>query len=192
MFDVNVYLDVAELTGEPFSRGACARAEAAGYPRTGQERRRLLSLQAIEHSRSGAFAGAAPLQVWTSRHIDGLVARKASQPADESLPSEDRGLGWTQDHADDLVDDLVWELVYDATGGGRAPDRGAEQAGQVGDEDGRVLSAAKHADPDDQPVRRYCVTNDQPFRERAGGRSDVVVLHPIEWLMLLREARGLA
>ena len=69
VLDVNIYLDVADELGEPFT---WEKFEAAlsGAP--------CHSLRAIAMLRTGAFPDGRKVEVWTSEHIDRLVALKAS------------------------------------------------------------------------------------------------------------------
>ena len=190
VFDVNVYLDVAELLGEPFSweKFDIAAARYHAVPLNGPDRK-IDSLRALAVTQSGKFAGRVPLQVWTSEHIDNLVDLKASQPQEGECP-EDRGLGWSQENAAALVDDLVWAIVFDKSGGytcgnveipyGTPP---------LSHEDGLVYSTARQC-CDDQAMR-YCVTSDRSFRtSRLPG--DITVLYPHEWVDFVRRSRARA
>lgn len=187
VFDVNVYLDVAELLGPPFTweKFATAAARYRGLPLNGQDRR-IDSLRAIAVATSGKFTTHVPLQVWTSDHIDDLVALKAGQPKDGGCP-EDCGLGWSPDDAAALVDDLVWDLVYDKSGGGAC--RNVEipyGSPPLSHEDGIVYRTAEQCG--DEAIK-YCVTNDRTFRT-ADLPGDITVLYAYEWVDLIRRSRA--
>src|ERR1700684_3505166 len=100
VYDVNVYLDVADLLGPPFTWQKFSQAAATHQmtPLLGTDRR-VDSLRALALATTGLFAGQDALQVWTSAHIDGLVATKARHPLVAEHP-DDRGLGWTPDAAE--------------------------------------------------------------------------------------------
>jgi hypothetical protein len=187
VFDVNVYLDVAELLGPPFTWQKFNQA-AATHQSTilrGSDRR-IDSLRALALATTGRFAGPDALQVWTSAHIDGLVATKAAQPLEAAHP-DDRGLGWSEDDAEDLVDDLIWTLVYDKSGGGAC--RNIEipyGCPPLSHEDGIVYRSAEQCG--DDGASRYCVTNDRHFRQAALPGA-IQVLYPHEWILLVRKSR---
>jgi hypothetical protein len=188
VFDVNVYLDAAELLGPPFTweKFATAAAKYRASPLKCQDRR-IDSLRAIAVATSGKFTAHVPLQVWTSDHIDNLVALKAGQPKDGGCP-EDFGLGWSPDDAAALVDDLVWDLVYDKSGGGAC--RNIEipyGSPPLSHEDGIVYRTAEQCG--DQHAIKYCVTNDRPFRI-ADLPGDITVLYAYEWVDLVRRSRA--
>ncbi len=193
VFDVNVYLDVADLIGEPFNWDAFNRlAIAHANDPLPSADGRVDSLRSIALCVSGRFAGLEPLEVWTSAHVDQLVVLKASQPDDARLPPEKRGLGWSSGSADCLLEDLVYDLVFDKTGGGSigdgVPSRGSPP---LSHEDGVVFSTAATAGEGPGLVR-YCVTSDRAFR-RASPQldSDVLLLYPHEWVDLVRRSRSL-
>ena len=186
VFDVNVYLDVADLLGPPFTwekfNAAAARYQATPVGRD----RRVDSLRSLALTTTGRFAGPHLLQVWTSDHIEELVATKASQPAIADHP-DDRGLGWTADEADDLVEDLIWAIVYDKSGGGRCPNVEIPYGcPPLSHEDGIVYRTAEQCGEDG--AIRYCVTSDTQFR-CAVLPGAITVLYPREWVALVRKSR---
>jgi hypothetical protein len=187
VYDVNVYLDVAELLGPPFSWSKFheAAAEHQVTPLRGKDRR-VDSLRALALATTGRFAGPHPLQVWTSAHIDGLVATKAGQLQTAEHP-DDRGLGWTADDAEDLVEGLVWTLVYDMSGGGECREIEIPYGcPPLSHEDGIVYRTVEQCG--DDGAIRYCVTNDRQFRQaELPGLIDT--LYPHEWIELVRKSR---
>jgi hypothetical protein len=187
VFDVNVYLDVAELLGAPFTWQKFNEA-AAKYQSTPLQRadRRVDSLRALALATTGRFAGPHALQVWTSDHIDGLVATKAAQPLVADHP-DDKGLGWSDEDAERLVDDLVWTLVYDKSGGGACQNIEIPYGSPpLSHEDGIVYRTAEQCG--EEGAIRYCVTNDREFR-MAELPGDIAVLYPHEWISLVRKSR---
>ena len=191
VFDVNVYLDAADFVGPPFNWAKLAQAAVkhGKDPVPHPTDQRVDSLRALVLSSTGRLAGPEPLEVWTSAQIDALVVRKASQPANRSLPPEDRGLGWTPEQAYDLQYDLVVELAYMKTDGGTAGDvRIPVGNPPLSHEDGIVLATAHEAG--DEPVVRYCVTQDRHFRNSHAQLPDgVEVMRPHEWIEFVRRAR---
>lgn len=118
MLDVNVYLEVAELLGPPFTwaafDAAAARATSEPFPCTSNPR--IDSLRVVSMCTSGRFAGDDSVEVWTSAHIDKLVRSKASQPVVPTPGSNKRGLGWSEADAQSLVVDLVEGLTRRSAG----------------------------------------------------------------------------
>lgn len=154
VFDVNIYLDIADLLGPPFTWVAfsAATAQHSNYPLPNRADGRVDSLRAVAVCQSGRFAASHPLAVWTSAHIDSLVRRKAAER-----------LGWTYTEAQHLVDLLVHGIMTDSDGGtlglmlpyGNPP---------LDHEDGMVYAACRDAmDADDVLVERFCVTRDPRF-----------------------------
>jgi hypothetical protein len=186
VYDVNVYLDVAELLGSPFSWSKFNDAAALhqSTPLRGPDRR-VDSLRALALATTGRFAGPQPLQVWTSDHIDGLVATKACQPLIAEHP-DDRGLGWTRAQAEDLVEDLVWDLVFGMSGGGSLDVTTSYGSPPLSHEDGLVYRTAERCGL--EKTIRYCVTNDKQFRQ-AELPGSIDVLYPHEWILLVRRSR---
>jgi len=187
VFDVNVYLDVAEVVSQPFDwadfhhLAASVASEPLPHPTNG----RLDSLRALAASRSGVLAGDIPLEIWTSDHIDRLVLSKA-----QSKVRASNGDLWTRENAEDLHDMLVNDLVYDLSHGGSVGriDH-AEGSPPLDHEDGCVFRTAMLAG-DVQWAQRFCVTNDQQFRLSSPQlHPSVEVLYPYEYLTMLRAAR---
>ena len=86
--------------------------------------------------------------------------------------------------------DLVHDLVYGRSGGASIKDVPIPYGTPpLSHEDGCVYRTA--ADAGDAPtVIRYCVTRDVAFR-RAALPGDVLVVHPWEWVQLVRHGRRL-
>jgi hypothetical protein len=191
VFDVNVYLDVADLLGEPFdwTRFGEAATATAGTQLPAPDQR-VDALRAIALCMSGRFAGLESLEVWTSSHIDELVVLKASQPDDRNLEPEQRGLGWGADSADALLEELVYDLVFDKTGGGTLGDGVlSRDSPPLSHEDGIVFSTACEAG-DGPGLVRYCVTSDNGMRQARPLSCDVLILYPHEWVDLVRRSRS--
>lgn len=184
VFDVNVYLDVAELVGEPFSwdRFEQLAQHHASDRLPHPTNRQIDALRAVAVSRSGRFIGGQPLEVWTSSHINGLVVGKA----------EER-LSWDPASCESLLQDLVYDLVYELSGGGSMGRvEKTEGSPPLDNEDGRVFATAYTApsDPEGDFCYRYCVTSDREFRTAAGQVSgEVRLLYPFEWVELTRDVR---
>ena len=186
VFDVNIYLDAAELVGAPFT---WAKFEAVArqvmfHPIPATHDERVDSLRAIAYSRSGIVIPDEPLEVWTSKHIDDLVVHKASQ---SGLTAETRGLGWSQADALELLERIVRDLVEQTYGYTVSGVEAHDWAPPLSHEDGRVYETAYRAG-DDELSPRYCVTRDGGFRQ-ADLPPRVTVLHPDEWVAHLRKAR---
>ncbi|MEV6348451.1 hypothetical protein [Actinoplanes sp. NPDC051851] len=192
VFDVNVLLDVADLVGPPFTwekfRDAATRCGAAPVPC--QADRRFDSLRAVALTTSGRFAGPELVEVWTSDHIDGLLVRKARQPRDGET-AETRGLGWSAEHAEDLLHDFLYDLVYDVTGGARMEILAVDGHPPLDHEDACVFTTALQAARDVAPPSiKYCVTRDRGFRQATGLSGNVLVLYPDEFIALVRRSRN--
>lgn len=192
VFDVNVYLDVAELVGPPFTWQAfnalAISHKDSPLPNSDQ---RVDSLRAIAVSMSGKFVGPQPLEIWTSDHIDVLVELKAGQPRAADT-AEGRGLGWSVADARGLLAGFVDDLVYDMTNGGTVGEiTRADGTPPLSHEDGCVYTTARCAAPDEEEYyHRYLVTCDRHIRESAPElASDVEIYHPHEWVELLRNVR---
>ncbi|WP_213006092.1 hypothetical protein [Paractinoplanes toevensis] len=191
VFDVNVLLDVAELLGPPFTwdkfTDMAARHSATPTPHLAD--RRVDSLRAIALTQSGRFAGPEMLEVWTSKHIDDLLVRKATQPRDGGTP-EASGLGWSREDAEDLLQDLLYDLVFDMTGGGLVNFDGVEGHPPLDHEDACVFTTAlQAADESLPPSIKYCVTRDYAFRRAPHLSSNVLVLYPDEFVRLVQRSR---
>lgn len=193
VFDCNVYLDVAHLLGEPYTRESfdSHAAQLAGAPLPAGDPRHD-SLRAIAICTSGRFAGLETIEVWTCNHIDRMVRNKAMHPTTPD-PAGFRGLGWNQDHAEALVSDLVYGVV-DSSGGDSIGDTVPDGDPPLDHEDGLVYGACREIVHEDPLCKSYCVTNDKQFvRDFEGGRlSDhTVVLTPARFVALVREARSI-
>jgi hypothetical protein len=187
VFDVNVYLDVADLVGEPFSweRFEDLALQHARDPVPHPSDRRLDALRALAVSKSGKFIGPQPLEIWSSDHINNLVQSKA-----------EAALGWTVQTSRDLLATLVDDLVYDMSNGGSVGEvQRGEGSPPLDHEDSFVFATAHGAplDPEGDYWYRYCITSDVQFREsREQLSSDVLVLYPHEWITHVRRVRSRA
>ncbi|OBI37188.1 hypothetical protein A5709_15260 [Mycobacterium sp. E1386] len=190
VFDVNIYVDLAELITQPFEWHKLESAAAAHWndllPHN--DNARYDSLRAVLMSRTGAVSSGEALEVWTSEPIDDLVIKKVHERAIDTS-----GVPWTLQNAIDFHDQLVNTLVFDMTRGGSAGAVPSPLNNPPLDyEDGRVMRTAQSSgDLPESP--RYCITRDEPFREacrRKQLESTVQVLYPHEWIISLRRARN--
>ncbi|MGB3762725.1 MAG: hypothetical protein WA966_05825 [Ornithinimicrobium sp.] len=189
VFDVNVWLDIARIFGpHGFSWDAMTEF-VVGHAREPVPSRTVAGLDsalAISLCRDGKFPGGAPLEVWTSPHLDDTLLHKLTQPLQASRP-EDAGLGWASPDALSFLsngsDELVWAMTEGTTTG---EIERAEQTPPLDHEDGKVYLSALRAG--DEPVVRYLVTNDRGFRE-ANLRGSVARLFPYEWVQLVRRSQ---
>lgn len=173
VLDVNIFLDVARALGEPFS-WAKFEASLASSPAP--------SVQAIAVLRSGKLPDGRAVEVWTSDHIDRLVALKASQSS-TATDERDRGLGWSVANAQDLIDVLVTDLVIETSGGSVGEVQISYGTPPLDHEDGCVYATVRDAGFDGVVyVERYCLTRDGQFRHaQLPGLIDV--LEPHEWVL---------
>lgn len=194
VFDCNIYLDVARVIGAPFTWESfyevVAKYSAAPL---GRPFSYFDSLRAIALATSGRFVGAEPLEVWTNNHIDSVVHYKATQSAtpDPDTRTEDRGLGWSPEHADTLYT-LIDKLIDDS-GGGSLGDTVPDSHPPLDHEDGMVYGACKHLAGNDPFALIWCVTNDHGFIEdRRAGRltGHSKVLSANQFVQLVRKARS--
>ena len=195
MLDVNIYLEVAELLGPPFSwEKFDERVARSGPLRKPGERQELDSLRMVAACTSGKFAGDDPLEVFTNSWIDRLVRRKAMAPA---VPvavsgSRRRGLGWSADDAQRLVDDLVYGLVERSNGGTVGEMPGTDGRPILDHDDGMVYGACRFLAGDDPLCNVYCITRDGQFLEAY--RSGKLLRHsrvltPAAMTALIRHAK---
>ncbi len=190
VFDVNIYVDLAELITQPFEWDKLEAAAAGhwGDLLPHNDDARYDSLRAVLMSTTGEVGTGEGLEVWTSDPIDNLVIKKVHEKAIDIA-----GAAWTHANAIDFHDELVNTLVFDMTRGGSVG-RVLQPLNNppLDFEDGRVMRTAVSAgDMPESP--RYCITRDQQFREacREGQlEPSVQVLYPHEWIIALRRARN--
>lgn len=193
VFDVNVYLDVANLLGPPFTWDKLSKAAASVAREPVPHRNDLAydSLRAIAACTSGRFAGSESLEVWTNAHIDKMVRSKARQPASPDPRTGHRGLGWGGDEANGLVTELIEGLTARSLGG-TLGDTYPDGNPPLDHEDGMVYGACKWLAGDDPLCMVYCVTRDRGFISAHSNGSltkHSYVLTPTRFLLLLRSAR---
>ncbi|MFN6549492.1 hypothetical protein ACP6C7_04170 [Mycolicibacterium septicum] len=189
VFDVNVYIDVAGLIGPPFTWGAFDQlvAQVMALPVPYPKDERIDSLRAVAYCRQGKVIDGEPIEVWTSDHIDELLVHKAIQTATAVVP-EDRGLGWSQRDALDLLERLVRDLVEDTGGDSLGELKGHTWRPPLDDyEDGYVYETAYRAG-DIEVMPRICITRDGDFHD-AGLPPRVDVKYPHEFVDYIRKAR---
>jgi hypothetical protein len=186
VFDVNVYLDVASLLGEPFSWADFDALVSAtvNHSLPHADDARFDSLRALATVKSGDFGDGMRVDTWTSDHIERLMYVKARQSSTAKV-AEDHGLGWGPEAANALVDDLSGDLT------------GPNSVGEIvipygnpplSHEDGLVYATARDAGLDGLYYERYCVTRDREFLA-ADLPGDITVLHPWQWVDLVRTRR---
>ncbi|UIN30936.1 hypothetical protein [Microbacterium binotii] len=177
VLDVNVFLDVAELVGEPFSWERFDEVQSSIQP----HQRGAQSFRVIAGLRTGQRPDGRRVELWTSDHIDRLVALKAYHPRDAD-DERDRGLGWSRDGAQSLIDVLIADLVQ-WTGGGTVGDVAISYGTPpLSHEDGCVYATARDAGHADVYAERYCLTRDNHFlHARLPGLIDVQ--HPRDWMV---------
>lgn len=193
VFDVNVYLDAAFLTGAPFSWESFDAIAASiaqvpvPHPDGAYE-----SLRAIATCQSGTFAGSETVEVFTNDHIEDMIHAKAQHPVVPEPGSGLRGLGWNRSDADALLEGFVWE-VGNRSSGGCVPTDVPDGNPPLDHEDGMVYGACKYLTGEDPLATVYCVTRDRGFIEAAkSGRlsGHTKVLHPGRFVGLVRAARA--
>jgi hypothetical protein len=151
--------------------------------------RRVDSLKAVALTQSGRFAGPESLQIWSSEHIDDLLVRKAMQPLTGATP-ETRGLGWSQNDAEDLRYEFLYDLIFDKTGGARVELDGVHGHPPLDHEDACVFTTALQAALDITPPSiKYCITRDRAFRQATTLSSNVWILYPYEFVRLVQRSR---
>lgn len=183
VLDVNIFLDVVRSVG-----GVCSLTQIVNLCASGDKRS---ALHLFSYLRSGKRPSGEVFEVWTSDHINRLVALKASQPKN-AADERDRGLGLSEADAQSLVDDLVWPLV-DATGGDIVHVNRSSESPPLDHEDGLVHATARHAGHEGVLYdRRFCITRDTGFLDAATGLV-VEKSHPDDWIIehrrLASEAR---
>lgn len=193
VFDCNIYLDVAELLGPPFSWDSfdAATARIAREPVPHPDDRAYDSMRAIASCTSGNFAANEPLEVWTNAHIDKMVRGKAIHPV---TPAENgrAGLGWDPDEAQWLVDALVHGVVQDSSGGSLGESFPAGNP-PLDHEDGMVYGACRQLAGEDPLAKVYCITRDRGFLKAARGGQlgdHAIVITPSSFVQLVRAARA--
>ncbi|GAA3736337.1 hypothetical protein GCM10022239_10280 [Leifsonia bigeumensis] len=187
VLDVNIYLDVARIVGAPFTweKFDAAVRVALESPIPNPTDAGYDSILAIATTRKGVHPSGARLEVWTSEHIDRLVALKAAQPPDARDP-RDRGLGWPAHYARELVEILINDVVVEYSNGDTIGVVAIPYGNPPLDhEDGCVFATARDSGWSGIYYERYCITRDVQFRTAAlPGQIDV--LHPHEWVIRYR------
>jgi hypothetical protein len=196
VFDVNIYLDVADLLGPPFTwEKFDAAAVTYRHAQLPNSNRQIDSLRALAVSQSGRLVANQPLEIWLSNHIEALILTKARQPKNQATP-ELSGLGWTGVESESILEDLARDLAYERTNGGSVGDVQVPAGTPVlSHEDGMVLAAAYAAPTDTEGAHydRYCVTQDRDFRRAmAELRGDVTIMYAYEWVNFIRRVRRAA
>lgn len=194
VFDCNVYLDAAQLTGEPFTWAQASKiaAQHASSPIPFKTEPAVDSLRAIAVCTSGRLAGEELLEVWTSEHIRATVVYKAMQSAKPDPTTGYRGLGWSQRNAESLADELLAGIVNQSGGGDTGP-QFPDGNPPLDHEDGLVFGTCSCLAREDPLCSVYCVTRDRSFIEaHRQGRlpGHTRVLPPDVFLRLVRATRA--
>lgn len=192
--DVNVYLDVARLTGEPFTWDAFDNLvtlhtnESNPHPSNGN----VDSLRAVATLRGPRSPLGIRREVWTSEHINETVAFKAHQSTD-ATDRRDRGLGWSIAGAQGLIDELIWGLVEISDGDIAAHVNAPYGCPPLDREDGMVFATARDAGfMDAGYYQRFVITRDRGFQD-AQLPGETQVIPPANWVDLHRgESRAIA
>jgi hypothetical protein len=188
VFDVNIYLDVAQHLGPGASWEdfLCAAAESAVVQAV-RPNTRIDSLLALAISKNGSYGKDQLLEIWSGKHLDDATYLKLVQPEDAvgaDFRSEDVGFGWSHSEADAFMGD-IFDPFWEKTGGyvSRAL---SYESPPLDHEDGCVYATARDAGAEKIYYERYCVTRDKEFRN-ADLRGDITVLHPHEWVTHMRQ-----
>lgn len=193
VLDCNIYLDVAELLGPPFSwdRFDAVTARIARDLVPHPDDPAYDSLRAVASCTSGIFVASEPLEVWTNAHIDKMVRGKAIHPV---TAAEDGhvGLGWDPEDAQGLVDEFVHGVVEDS-GGGSLGESFPSGNPPLDHEDGMVYGACAQLAGEDPLAKIYCVTRDKEFLKAAMDRrlgNHAFVVTPSAFVQLIRTVRA--
>lgn len=185
--DVNAYLDVARLVGEPFSWAGfdAVLAIHASEPNPHPTDAAVDSLRALAALRSGSSPAGVAREVWTSNHIIATTAFKAHQDSSAADP-RDRGLGWSLASAQQLVDELIWGLVDFSDGDNIGDVEIAYGSPPLDHEDGLVFATAHGAGfIEVDYYHKVVITRDRGFASATlPGLTEV--MHPATWLSLHR------
>lgn len=186
VLDANVLLDVATLVGEPFTWSKFdAIAAAAPGTHAGA------SVRAVQLLRGGQHPDGRRIEVWTSDHIDQLVAVKAHQSRTAN-DERDRGLGWSRENAQGLVDALVVDLLQDTGGDSVGTVQISYGSPPLSHEDGCVYATARAAGHEGVFYDRVCLTRDRFFLE-ASLPGLIDVHKPHDWVSVwIAESRARA
>lgn len=175
--------------GGPFSwEDFTSRASIhAADPNPHSTNAQIDSLRAIAISLSGRYESGCGLEVWFGRHLDDTTFHKLTQPVDGGSRSEDCGLGWSDDAANDFMDNFVDRIRKDNAGGFLDGHAVPYESPPLDHEDGCVYATARLAGTEDYFYDRFCVTRDHDFRaDGAGLNGNIEVLYPHEWLSHVR------
>lgn len=193
IFDCNVYLDVATLLGgynkTAFGELATKTAREplpASIPA-------IDSLRAVAVAQSGRLTSSTRLEVACSTHIANVARWKMLQPVgDDTMAVEDRGLGFSEEQADEVEDYLIRGLV-DRTGGEWVVEQQAHYSPPLDHEDGHVYGTCRYVEGNDPLAEVICVTNDRTFIEHFLQRrldDRISVLSPASFIARVRRERA--
>jgi len=166
IYDVNVYLDVAEQLGPAFAwESLPPLTSVRSHPHLGAQ-------FALSIAREAHFAGPLPLELWTSTHITDLLLRKLSSI-----------LAWKRDDAEWFTQEMLDEAYRSK--GAELSVHIARQSPPLDHEDGLVFATAVAAHAD------YLVTSDKDFTP-VDQRNGVYVMTPHDWACYVQNWRDQA
>lgn len=194
ILDCNIFLDVARLTGSPYTADRLSElaVEHSGQPVPHPVDRAVDSLRLIAACQSGKLSASESLEVCSSNHIRQTIEYKAWQSATPDPVSGHRGLGWSREDAEVLVEDLVDWIVEKSSGKHLSDVIGAIDNPPLDHEDGTVYGACKRLEGDNPLATVFCVTRDKGFlKAYANGELSgyIVVCTPAAMLDLIRRKR---
>ncbi|MFJ2619923.1 hypothetical protein [Glutamicibacter sp. NPDC087344] len=190
VFDVNIFLDIFALIGQPFSwdRAVEYLVDQSAAPVPAQDPR-LDSLRAVALTDTGRLTATVPLQVWTSDHIDNLFFTKLTQPVLSQSPPEDSGFGIDDKTADDIICDLIDRIVERSNGQSLGRIIIPRNNPPLSHEDGLVYVTGRQAYAADATCDRIVVTRDNHFITSCSAGYPKV-LHPAHFVIMVRRLRA--
>ena len=183
VFDINVYLNVARLVGEPYSK-IMLHTRLIKPTHDPSERLKLIieSAKLVAVTTSGVFAGNQSLQIWTSDWIVKGTINVAKRPV------SDKGLGWGLANAQALEADLIFGTAVGPSNGLQLPTNKSAKFDGLSSDDAQVLSTALEALSQNPSSQVICVTNDTAFRNTTWN-GGVLMMTSGEFLTLITASR---
>ncbi len=183
VFDMNIYLNVARLVGEPYSRNKLHNRLITPIVNPNERLKQIIdSAKLVAVVNSGVFAGNQPLEVWTSDWI----VKGSINVANRSVGAN--GLGWNLPNAQALGTELIFGTVVSPSRGSQLPTDKKVKFDDLSPDDSQVLNTALQARALNPGSDVICVTNDGPFRNTAWN-EDVIMMTSNELLTLITTAR---
>ncbi|GAA1002050.1 PIN domain-containing protein [Tsukamurella strandjordii] len=169
VFDINVWLNVADLLGTNAVQSDRERLDraVAQRPIPDREQPQMDDYRVWRMAASGLFTPSLTAIVYISRSMIKTLYTKLTQP--ESGPTaETAGLGWTRDEARDFISDAVMSFArlpeHDGFQEPISAVRGGTHQPALDHEDGMVLACAL------QVGAHFLVTSDSDFNAVRGDR----------------------